>query len=196
MNTFLKKHLMFSSALLFSACSASVSWSLEWTVGSWTEGEYAFETGEDELDQCGMKALLKEIESPLQYKLGPKNEDDTASSVFVGSSNELSDENIAIGTENLWDICSQPNDWNGPEFNCNFALLELHKPQWEPQLKAQFCPDSSVMSFRYNRTDGLLINANEIFLEHRLEVICNSELPSETTCESKFFSRLRPSTGN
>jgi|GEM_PF-2783847 len=196
MNTFPKKRFFVPCALLLSACGIGPNWSIEWTVGTWTEGEYAAGTTEDEVDDCGIVALLNDLESPLQYELGPESETDTGYSVVVSSSDELTDENIAIGTENLWDVCSQPNDWNGPRFRCDFAFLELHKAQWEAQFQAQFCPDASVLSFRYNHAKGLLVNANEIFVEHRLEVICNSGWPSESSCNSTFVSRLRPSSGN
>ena len=193
MNAFLKKRFLAPCAMLLSACGGNANWPLDWTVGTWTEGEYAAATTGD-IDECGIVAVLSELESPLQYKLGPKGEDDDTGTEFYNDSDGLSDEQVEASKDNLWALCSQPSEWNGPRFGCGHAIQEIYKPGWKSTLKNQFCPDSTGMSLYSGYSRGLLINANEIFFQHFVQLTCGTQ--KEIVCNSTFVSRLRPSSGN
>ena len=181
-----------SFTLLLSACVASTS-SVDWTTGTWTEGEYA---AGDNYDECGIVTILNALETPLQYKLGPKTErwdtgrsnSDTGYSRDQGSES-LSEDAIASINNNLWEGCDEPDGY--ASFYCDFSLHELHQTKWMPAFKEQFCPESTEISLRYGYSDGLVINENEIFFVHTVQLNCDDD--QDLDCSSRYVSRLRPS---
>jgi hypothetical protein len=189
-----------SFTLLLSACISSRS-SVDWTAGTWTEGEYAAGTDDDE---CGIVAILNALETPLQYKIGPKTENEdtgrSATSYYydTGGSESLSEEDIASINNNLWEGCDEPDGY--ASFYCDFSLHELHQTKWMPVFKEQFCPESTEISLRHGDSEGLVINANEIFFTHYLQLNCDTDdtdepddTDEEYRCSSEYVSRLRPS---
>jgi len=183
----MKEHLntLFAAsfALLLSACLGSWS-SVDWTAGTWTEGEFAAGSNDDE---CGIVAVLSGLDSPLQYKLGPKSDDIGLRLSDDWDDEGLSDELIASIQSNLWDgsLCREPE--GDPSFSCSFPLHELHKPKWKSTLKDSFCPESTGMTLQHGWTEGLVINENEIFLEHRITLECDSPA---VRCDSGYVSRM------
>lgn len=188
-----------SFTLLLSACISSRS-SVDWTTGTWTEGEYA--AGDND-DECGIVAILNALETPLQYKLGPKTENTEGGSGrydteyvkewdtgALGGSEGRPEEYIASILNNLWEGCHEPSGY--ADFSCGFSLHELHQPKWETAFKEQFCPESTEISLRYGYSDGLVINANEIFFAHNVNLRCDND-DDEFICSSRYVSRLRPS---
>jgi len=189
-------HTLFATSftLLLGGCFVGSSSSVEWTAGTWTEGEFAAGSNDDE---CGIVSVLIGLDSPLQYKLGPKSDDDdvdTGGIPLEENGNEgLSDEAIASIQSNLWDGC-MTDAWGNPRFYCSFPLHELHKPKWKSTLKDSFCPESTGMTLQYGDTEGLVINENEIFLQHDITLTCGTE--EEVRCDSRYVSRMHPASGN
>ena len=183
-----------SFILFLAACIGSSSGNVNWTAGTWTESDFAAasnnynDTGLSN-DDCGLVPVLNALDSPLQYTLGPKSEE-TGSSTYSNNYDGLSDENIADAQDNLWNICNEPRSYR-PDVYCGFYLHLLSKPTWKPTLKDQFCPESTGMSFSSGTSKGLLLNENEIFFVHRVDLTCGVD--KELACSSRYVSRLRPS---
>ena len=185
-----------SVALLLGGCFVGAGpSSVDWTAGTWTEGEFAAGSQDDE---CGIVAVLSGLDSPLQYKLGPKSNDgeDTGSpSDFDTGDEGLSDDQIASIQNNLWEGCTEPGSWGGAGFGCDgFPLHELHKAKWKSTLKDSFCPEATEMTLKYGSTEGLVINKNEIFLVHDIRLECGSD--EGLSCSSRYVSRMHSSSGN
>lgn len=187
----MKRHttplLAITFTLLLGGCFVGASSSVEWTAGTWTEGEFAAGTNEDE---CGIVSILNGLDSPLQYKLAPKSEGGrTDTGGFYHGNDGLSDEAIASVQDNLWAGCDEPE----PRFWCNFPVHDLHKEQWASTLQEQFCPDSTDMSIDHGDTEGLVLNENEIFLVHYISLECGTD--AEASCNSRYVSRMHPAGG-
>ena len=184
-----------SFTLLLSACASTSS--VDWTTGTWTEGEYA--AGDND-DECGIVAILNALENPVQYKIGPKTENGDADrfnsdTSDTGGPEGLSEDAIASINNNLWEGCDEPDGY--ASFYCDFTVHELHQPKWIPAFKEQFCPENAELSLFLGYSDGLVINENEIFFAHYVNLSCEKEdggwSDEENHCSSQYVSRLRHS---
>jgi hypothetical protein len=183
------KHLAsLSSLFLLSAC---VSNNATWTQGQWAAVEYTTKN-----DECGLKDIFEGLDSALVYTLGEGHEEagtpfDTGG-IRSNDSGLLSENDIAKGLANLWDVCRTPS----PNFSCDFALETLHQDSWLTTLRESACPEGSKVEIRSD-TRGLLLNTDELLTNSWFQVECENTTTGEWSevCESNYSTRLRSKSG-